>query len=106
MWALEYGAWPEIYIDHIDGCQSNDKINNLRPATEKTNMRNLKRSSNNRSGCTGVFWNSQKSKWAATIKVNRKNIHLGFSPYFEVACALRKAAEDRYGFHPNHGRHS
>lgn len=104
IWAMEFGSWPSGVIDHIDGNRSNDSIVNLRDCDTKTNSRNLKTPTHNKSGHIGVFWNTQKAKWAVTIKVNRRNIHLGFFDDFSLACAARKMSEKHYGFHQNHGR--
>lgn len=104
IWALEHGFWPIGEIDHIDGNRMNDAVSNLRDVSPRRNMRNCKTPSHNKSGHIGVFWNTQKSKWAATIKVNRRNLHLGYFHKFEDACAARKSGEIKHDFHPNHGR--
>lgn len=45
-----------------------------------------------------------ESRWVAYIKLKGKEKHLGyFCHFFDAVCA-RKSAEDRYGFHTNHGR--
>ena len=41
-------------------------------------MQNSKRRSDNTSGYKGVGWNKKSKKYAAYIRVNKKNIHLGF----------------------------
>ena len=46
---MHHGYCPE-YIDHIDGNRSNNKIENLRPATLNENARNCKKPSHNTSG--------------------------------------------------------
>jgi len=38
--------------------------------------------------------------------VDGKTIHLGRFDKFEDAVAARKAADIKYGFHPNHGKSS
>ena len=58
---------------------------------------------NNSSGVTGVIWHKRYRKWQAQMKINSLQKHLGsFSDKFEAICA-RKSAENRFGFHPNHG---
>lgn len=39
--------------------------------------------SNNKSGCRGVIWDKSKTKWRATIYVNKKRIYLGLFPTVE-----------------------
>lgn len=39
----------------------------------------------------------------ATIKVDGRQIHIGYFASFESAVAARKAAEKQYCFHDNHG---
>lgn len=104
IWALVTGKWPTKFIDHIDGNVESDAISNLREVNASGNARNQKRNSANRSGRTGVFWNTQKQKWHSTIKVHRKNLYLGMFDDFDQACKARSDAEKLHGFHPNHGR--
>lgn len=104
IWAMVHGEWPKHDIDHKDGVRDDNRISEIRAATRKENMQNLKRSSANTSGVTGVGWKKSCSKWRARITINEKQIHLGLFARKEDAIAARKAAETRYGFHPNHGR--
>jgi hypothetical protein len=98
-----YGRWPEHEIDHINGRRDDNRIVNLRDVPRSINRRNAARSTNNKSGVTGVFWNTEKGKWTAKIKVNRREIHLGHFTILEEAAAARKAAEQAHGFSPRHG---
>lgn len=102
-WAITYGDWPD-HIDHINGDKTDNRIENLRNVSKAINGRNAKRSKRNSSGVTGVYFNSAAKKWAAQIRVDRKQIFLGFHPTVELAAGARRAAEQRYGFHQNHGR--
>lgn len=43
-----------LLADHIDGCKTNNKINNLRAVTKEINARNCKIRVDNKSGTTGV----------------------------------------------------
>ena len=96
------GVMPE-FVDHINHDKTNNNWSNLRCVTHKENMQNLKKYKNNKSGLTGVGWDEQLRKWRANISLGGKLIHLGrFKYIFDAACA-RKSAENRYGFHDNHG---
>jgi hypothetical protein len=104
VWYLYYNQWPKYVIDHIDGNTTNNRIENLRDVTRKTNSRNMKRSKANKSGVTGVFWCKRVEKWGASIYQNRRNVALGnFTQKWDAICA-RKSAEVRFGYHENHGR--
>lgn len=90
-------------MDHINGNTSDDRWENLREVTNAENLRNRKQAKTNKSGVTGVCWYKRTNKWKAYIHHVKKK-HLGFYATIEEAIAVRKAAEKRYGYHPNHGR--
>lgn len=100
-WAIHHGAWPDV-IDHIDGDGGNNRIENLRSVTRDANMRNQKRRSNNTSSVTGVW--REGNRWAVEIKHNGVKRWLGRYDTLAEAAAVRKAAEARMDYHPNHGR--
>lgn len=93
-----------LQVDHEDGDRENNRIKNLRDVTSRQNQLNMKKPSNNTSGVMGVCWNKEKCAWDARIKVQGKTIFLGRSTSIQEATTLRKQAEKKYGFHPNHGR--
>lgn len=103
-WAMAHGEWPSGEIDHINGDPLDNRLVNLRQVSRTQNGRNLKKSSANTSGRTGVTWDASRSKWQAMIRIDRKNVHLGRFATFEDACAARADAELKAGFHANHGR--
>lgn len=103
-WFLHYREWPAGNIDHRDGDPQNNRITNLRLASNRDNCMNLGVAVNNTSGVTGVIWNKKDNKWQARIKVDRKQKHLGqFDTIFD-AVACRRSAECRLGFSPLHGQ--
>lgn len=104
LWAIVHGDWPSGHIDHINGNRSDNRIINLRDISREENCRNAKRYRNNGSGVQGVGWCKQSGKWRARIRVGGKQISLGKFESLEDAAAVRKVAERRYGYHPNHGR--
>ncbi len=95
-WLYVYGVWPKDQIDHINRNRSDNRISNLREATNKQNQQNTGKQSNNTSGHPGVSWYKQSSKWVARIRHNQKLIHLGYFENLEDAIAARKAAEKFY----------
>ena len=104
IWLYVHGKFPEEQLDHIDQDRLNNRLSNLRAVTHQENNKNRRRQSNNTSGLCGVHLTKNTGKWEAHIKANGKKKHLGhFSDFFEACCA-RKSAENKYNFHPNHGR--
>lgn len=103
-WALHHGKWPVGVVDHINGNASDNKITNLRDVSPSDNMRNKPLLVTNYSGCHGVSWYKPLSKWVAHIKVGGKRKHLGYFTRIEDAISVRKVAERKAGYHPNHGR--
>lgn len=84
------GIMPLI-VDHKDLNTQNDKIENLRSATNSENQRNKKSSINSTSKYLGV--NFHKTKWRAAININGKPIHLGlFIKEIDAAKAYNTAA--------------
>lgn len=101
-WLYMYGVWPNV-IDHINQDPLDNKISNLRDVDRIENGKNRKKSINNVSGVTGVYWFKITKKWRAQIIANKKYVHLGFfDDKFEAICA-RLSANNKYGFLKNHG---
>ena len=98
-WLYTYGKWPEGQIDHINQIKHDNRIVNLRDVTVKQNQENRPIRTDNSSGCTGVSWNSDTSKWRVVINSNGKNIHLGLFENFDDAVSERRLAEQQYWTH-------
>jgi len=88
-WLYVHGKWPEGEIDHHNNVPGDDRIDNLRLANHTENMWNMRRFRTNRSGFKGVHYHTQCGKWAAAIKVENRNVHLGLF-------LTREAARDAY----------
>ena len=103
-WAISYGYWP-LEIDHIDRNPQNNRLDNLREVTRSENQRNQGIYKNNTSGVTGVYQTKKGyGRWYAQISINGITRSLGgYACQFDAICA-RKAAENKYNYHPNHGR--
>lgn len=86
---FHYGYIPQI-IDHIDGNPHNNKIENLREATQSQNMMNSKIRKNNTSGYKGITFHKKMKKWLAQADFNKKHYYLGLYNTKEEAHAVAK----------------
>ena len=103
IWLWMTGNLP-VQIDHIDHVRSNNVWANLREAAHTENMLNKGKYSNNKTGVTGVWYETRCRKFKAFIKTPSGNKHLGYFDTIEEATTARKAAEVQYGYHVNHGQ--
>jgi len=93
-----HGSDPVDQIDHIDMDKSNNRIANLRDATNTQNSGNTGPYKTNTSGIKGVYWVSGRKKWRARIMCNGKKIDLGYYQIKEeAALAYEKAAKEYFG---------
>ena len=95
MFLLHNGWLPKV-IDHIDGDRSNNKIENLRPATWSQNLQNMKLRPTNKSGCKNVSWSNAKRKWAVQLSINGRQTNLGRFDDLELADLVATEARDKY----------
>lgn len=102
-YAFIKGNWPIYQIDHDNGVRNDNRFADLFDKTNAQNSKNQKLPSNNSSGHVGVKL-APSGRFQAYIKFRGKGINLGLHNTFDEAVATRKAAEVKYGFHPNHGR--
>ena len=82
-WLYVYGELPSCQIDHINGIRTDNRIINLREATNAKNQQNLKKCrANNKIGLLGVdYFKYSKKKYRAQIMIDSKQKCLG---YFET----------------------
>jgi hypothetical protein len=90
---MHHGYAPEV-IDHIDGNRQNNKIDNLRAATDGENKYNQKIYKSNTSGAKGVMWHEKYKKWRTQINYNGKRKCLGSFDSFDEACEFVALARD------------
>jgi len=60
-WLMHYGKWPAEQIDHINHSRSDNRIKNLREASNQENNKNSPIRSTNKSGVTGELAGRKKS---------------------------------------------
>jgi len=97
------GKSPAVDVDHINHVRNDNRWINLREASSTINGKNQSIHSTNTTRICGVYWHKKNNNWVALIITNGERIFLGsHSTILDAVCA-RKAAEIKYGFHPNHG---
>lgn len=89
-------------IDHSDGNPLNNKIENLRKATNAQNIMNAKISTNNTSGFKGVEWNKRLKKWTVRIQIDGKRKYFGC--YKDIDYARFVSDAMRYKYHKEFAR--
>lgn len=92
-WKMTYGEDPITDIDHKNRDRYDNRISNIREATDLENARNHGISRNNKSGVTGVWWLQRERKWLAAIGVGYKKIELGRFEDINDAIKARRLAE-------------
>jgi hypothetical protein len=86
------------FVDHKDGNGLNNQKSNLRICTMNGNMQNRKRYKNNTTGFKGVYFNKDRKKYRAQIRVDGKRICIGgFKTPIEAAQAYDSAAIKLHG---------
>lgn len=100
-WLYVHGRWPTDQIDHRNCSRDDNRIANLREATNAENHQNKLLQKNSTSGHPGISWHSRDCKWHSRIQVSGKRINLGSFARIEDAIAARaKAKAELHKFHP------
>ena len=96
-WFYAHGEWPRV-IDHINGDRADNRIQNLRSATQRENMWNRAKSTRNTSGLKGTCL-LKNGQFRAQIVVNGRYYSLGQHDTAEAAHqAYVQAAAEMRGF--------
>ena len=91
-------------IDHSNGVRSDNRWENLRPATKLQNNINTSLLCRNTSGFKGVYKQGEGNKWVSQIRFNGQKYHLGvFDSPEEAHEAYKKAADKYHGEFKNYG---
>lgn len=80
----------------LDNRRFVDGIENLRIADRRENLCNRLRYRNNTSGFKGVSFSTSKNKFQAYIRIDNRQIHLGYRDTAEAAADLYKSAAPKY----------
>ena len=97
-WLYVHGEWADGVIDHINGDGLDNRIANLRLASNAQNLANRGRQKNNASGYKGVHFEAWTGRYKARIQHGGKSYNLGrFDTPEEAHEAYKKAAAERFG---------
>lgn len=95
-WFLHHGEWPPHTIDHINGIRDDNRLHNLRLATQQQNLQNRPIFKNNKLGVKGVCLH--KGRYRAQLWRDGRFV---LSKYFrtseEAAAAYRQANIEYFG---------
>ena len=101
IFALHHGYIPET-VDHVNGNPLDNRIENLRAATQQQNLWNQRR--NSTTGIKNVSWHKFSGKWQVRIRALGKRICLGLFDDIELAELVAIEARNKYhGEFANHG---
>ena len=75
-WFYMYGEWPEA-LDHINRNRSDNRIGNLRIATQAENKCNAKHPPNS-SGLQGANWDHQRGMYRVRVSFKRRRRDFGY----------------------------
>lgn len=99
VWFYVHGNWPKNQIDHIDGDKVNNKIGNLREATNSQNQQNLRM--HKKYGINtllGASYHKRDKTFHARITINGKLFYLGrFATELD---AHNRYVEEKRKIHP------
>lgn len=103
-WLYCYGETPSNMVDHINRVKLDNRIANLRLASESENQMNSKLSRNNTSGYKGVSYNKKSKLWRVNIANKGRYIYIGqFKTPEEANIKAKQAREKLHGEFCSHG---
>lgn len=102
-WLYVHGVFPNGPIDHINGSKDDNRIANLREATELQNSWNQCHKPGV-SGHKNVVWRKKRKRWQVRMHIRGKKTCFGSFISVEEAAAAACAAREKYhGEFANHG---
>lgn len=91
IWLYVHGHWPAEFIDHVNGKRADNRLCNLREATQTQN--NMNRRGHPISGAARMG-----RRWRARIQINGRETHIGmFDTADEARAAYYARARDQHG---------
>lgn len=104
LWAMYHNEMPNDTLDHIDTDRSNNRIENLRIATQSQQCHNMNIPKHNTSGVKGVSFCKLTGKYRAELKFKRVRVFdKKFNTIEEAKEALILARKEFHGDFTNNG---
>lgn len=105
IWKMVHGKEPSKHIDHINGDPLDNRISNLREATQSQNLCNHAGQRRSKTGLKGASPRSDNPNiFVAQIRINGKQTRIGqFKTAEEAHAAYCKAAKELHGEFANFG---
>ena len=69
IWLMHKGEWPKQTLDHIDGNQANNKIENLRDISHSGNMRTAITKKDNKTCSRGISFNPRQTNRPYSLRL-------------------------------------
>jgi len=79
-WLYAYGRWPTDQLDHINHVKDDNRLANLREASQTLNQENkIRARADSKTGLLGVSQKTsgRQDRWIAQICVDKKIVYLG-----------------------------
>lgn len=92
-WFYVHGEWPTDQVDHINGKRDDNRMENLRQASQGENRANSKTNHNNALGVRGVRKKQRGTGYEARIRKDGKLISIGYFATIQEAKAAYQAAQ-------------
>ena len=84
----------QITVDHVNGCRTDNRLENLEIVSMRENNIRGKARLNNTSQFPGVCWSKHHNNWRSMIMIGNKKKHLGiFTSELEAAQAYQTALQ-------------